>query len=98
MDTDTPGYRVMASAKGELIQLSEIGEYHKVNCEIERFYFSSHSRREGLLEIVKQVNPKSVVLVHGDHKSKDWLGYQILEKYGHIKLHSAEPGKQIIIN
>jgi cleavage and polyadenylation specificity factor subunit 3 len=97
MDPDTPGYRVINSVKGESIQLSEFGEHIKVNCEVERFYFPSHSKREELLEIVKRVNPFNVILIHGEQNAKDWLGYNILNKFKHIRLHSAEIRKQINI-
>lgn len=96
MDESTPGYRLMNSQKGSKIKLTDFGEPKKVNCSVERFYFPSHSIREDLLKIVKSVNPRRVILVHGDNNSKDWLGHKILELYPHIKVASAETGKSFL--
>lgn len=98
MDSETPGFRIMNASKNEEIQLTELGECVKINCEIERFYFPSHSKREELIKIVKQVNPQTVILVHGDSEAKNWLGFQILKMYGHVKLYSAEESRQINLN
>lgn len=98
MDSETPGFRVMNAVKGDEIQLTELSELRKVNCKVERFYFPSHSKREELVKIVRMTNPKRVILIHGNHSSKDWLGYNILKEYDHIKLHSAETAKQISLN
>jgi Cft2 family RNA processing exonuclease len=89
MDDSTPGYRLMNSKTGAKIKLTEFSEPKKNNCSLERFFFPSHSIREDLLQIVKYVNPRKVVLVHGDLNAKDWLGQKILEFYPHIKVASA---------
>jgi len=39
MEHITPGFKVMNSKCGEIIQYSEFKPEQKVNCEIERFYF-----------------------------------------------------------
>ena len=96
IDEDTPGYKILNSKKGYEIEFGEFGHPQEVKCSIERFYFPSHSKREDLVGIVKQVNPKRVILVHGEHDSKDWVGYNILREYSHIKLNSAENLKSLI--
>lgn len=98
MDKETPGYAVINAHTGDEIKIAEYGEYQKVRCAIDRFYFTAHSRREELLKIVTHTNPRQVILVHGEPASKDWIGFNILEKYPHIKVYSAEPNKQIIVS
>lgn len=97
MDKDTPGYKVMSSKQGDEIQLTDFSPVQKVNCNIDRFYFPSHAKREELLSIVKQTKPKRVILVHGEHKGKDWLGYNILKNFSEVRVHSAELEKEIIL-
>lgn len=96
MDESTPGFRLMNSQKGDKIKLTDFSEPKKVNCSVERFYFPSHSIREDLIRVVKSVNPRKVILVHGEINSKDWLGHKILELYPHIKVASAETGKSFL--
>jgi len=98
MDEDTPGFKVMTAKKNDEIQLGEFGLPQIVKCSIERFYFPSHSKREDLIDIVKSVNPKRVILVHGEHDSKNWVGFNILHEYPHIKLHSAENYNTLILD
>lgn len=95
VDVDSPGFRLLNKKQGESVQLTETSEPTTVQCQIERFYFASHSQREELLYMVDKLRPKRVILLHGDFESKSWLGNQILSKYGHIKMHSSEVGSWI---
>ncbi len=97
MDPETPGYRVRHSHKGGLIQLTNAQEPQNVSCDIEQFRFSAHSNRNQLLSIVQQLNPSTVILVHGEHESIDWMGYSIMKMFPHIKVRAAEIGKQITL-
>lgn len=94
MDKETPGYKISNAKKGESISLDGTVPI-EIKCEIERFYFPTHSRREELLTIVKKLNPKRIILVHGEPKAHNWLGENILKMYPHIKLHSSEVLKSI---
>ena len=95
MDPATPGYKLANSVKGDKIQLSDDQEPREIKCSIHKFRFSSHAKREELLEIVRRLNPDRVILVHGDGDSINWVGYNILKKYPHIKVRKAENGKEI---
>jgi len=95
MDQETPGYRIATSNKGDLIQLTDAHEPQNVSCDIDRFRFSAHSNRDGILSIVDTLRPSTVILVHGEHDSIDWMGYSIIKRFPHIKLHAAEIGKQL---
>lgn len=98
MDSETPVFKVLKANRGDEIQLTEFRTPQKVNCIVERFYFPSHSKREELLKIVELTKAKRVIIIHGEHESQNWLGYNILSKFKQVKLHSAEVGKQINLN
>jgi Cft2 family RNA processing exonuclease len=97
MEENTPGYKFANSKKGDKIKLNEFDE-EEVKCTIEQFRFSSHSKREELLTIVKKLKPVRVVLVHGDPVGIDWIGASILKEFRNIKVFRAEPGKEINTN
>lgn len=97
MDIDSIGYKVCWSKKGEKIKLTETETEQVVKCEIENFRFSSHSRREELIKIVEKLNPETVILVHGETESINWIGRNIKLKFPHIKLFVGEMGKSIQI-
>lgn len=97
MDAGAPGYVVANSNKGDKIKLTEFSETREIKCNVERFYFPSHSRREDLVKMVKKTNPGKVILIHGESNSKNWLGSKILEDLSHIKVYSASTGRTILI-
>jgi|YelNatPaOPRAMG01_1025707.scaffolds.fasta_scaffold00415_27 Cft2 family RNA processing exonuclease len=95
MEKTTPGFKFASATQGSII---EIGIYsEQVKCKIKNFRFSAHSRREDLLEIVKRLKPKNVILVHGDKLAINWMSSSLLKEFEDIKLHVAEIGKQIIL-
>lgn len=95
MDTETPGYVIANSERGDLIQLSDYDEKTKVNCVIKNFKFSAHARREDLLNIVDTLKPDNVVLIHGEDEAVDWIGAAILKKHKKIKVHTSNRGKEL---
>jgi cleavage and polyadenylation specificity factor subunit 3 len=105
MEESTPGYKIINAAAGEKIKLSDFGQEEVVKCSVEQFRFSSHSKREDLLEIVNKVAPANVILVHGDPPAIDWIGSAILKKKAlyaksnvsdlPVKVYRAETGREI---
>jgi Cft2 family RNA processing exonuclease len=95
MDPSTPGYIIANAKKGDRVQLSDRNKKLDVKCEIENFRFSAHSNREELLKIVNNLQPETVILVHGDHESIDWMGASILKRWKDKKVHAARIGRQL---
>lgn len=95
MDTNTPGYVITNSERGDKIQLTDFDELAEVKCEIKNFKFSAHARREDLLKIVDKLKPDNVILTHGDEEAIDWIGASILKKNKNIKVYTAIAGKEI---
>ena len=95
MDPSTPGYKISSSGKGEKISLIGGDQEIAIKCDIRSFNFPSHSRREEILSVIENLKPGRVIMVHGDPKAKDWLGYNILDKSPKIKVHNASLGKSI---
>ena len=96
MEENTPGFKFANSKRGDKIQLNGVDE-EEVKCTIEQFRFSSHSRREELLAIVKKLKPAKVILVHGDPVGINWIGASILKEFHNVKVFRAEPGMEIIL-
>ena len=97
MEETTPGYKFANSLKGNKIQITGNDKPSEVKCSIKNFRFSSHSKREEFLEIVKKLKPGNVILVHGDSSAIDWVGASILKNHKGIKVFKAEKGKKITI-
>jgi cleavage and polyadenylation specificity factor subunit 3 len=95
MDPDSPGYKIASSQKGDKVQLNDNLKPIDVKCSINKYRFSAHAKREELLDVVRIMNPSRVILIHGDNDGINWVGYNILNKYPHIKVHNTEVGKMI---
>ena len=80
-DPRTPGYAVSHAERGTRIRFGSMKRDVPVRCRIERFRFSAHARREELLEIVMRLQPKQVVLTHGDEKAITAFTELILEHF-----------------
>jgi cleavage and polyadenylation specificity factor subunit 3 len=97
MEEKTPGFKLATSVKGDRIKLQDYSEPEAIKCDIRRFRFPSHTLREELVEIVKRLNPVKVILVHGDPDAIKWVGAKIIKECKHIKVYSAEPGKELSV-
>ena len=72
----SPGDRLqLAAAEGagtEVILDADAGP-QPVYAEVERFRFSGHANRRDLIQLVEQMKPRTVVLVHGETAAKKWM-------------------------
>jgi len=91
-DPDTPGGRLKAAKQGETFILSpSAGEVTK-RCESEEFDLTAHANRNELLDFVAQVEPRSVLLTHGEDGSRNWFEEQIRLRHPKIKVVQPSPG------
>ena len=98
MDEQTPGFKIAGALTGEKIKLTDFSEEQIVNCRIENFRFSAHSKREDLIEIVRNLKPENVILVHGDLPAIDWVGAEILKNFKQTKVFAAKLGNEILLS
>ncbi len=96
VDKETPGFIFANAVEGRKVSIAD--NEIEVKCTVEKFHFSAHSKREGLLEIAERTNPGTLILIHGEHDAVDWVGASILRKNKAINVYRAETGKEIILN
>jgi len=94
-DPDTPGGRLRASRPGETFIFSaDAGEVTR-HCELEQFDLTAHANREDLLNFVGQVEPRAVLLGHGEEESRHWFEEQIRARHPRVKIIQPQPGKGV---
>jgi Cft2 family RNA processing exonuclease len=91
-DPDTPGGRLRAAKPGESFLFSADGGEVVRNCEVDEFDLTAHANREDLLDFVGQVEPRAVLLGHGEEDSRRWFEDQIRARYPRIKIIQPQPG------
>jgi Cft2 family RNA processing exonuclease len=94
-DPDTPGGKLRAAKQGESFVFSpSAGELRRV-CEVDDFDLTAHANRDDLLQFVGQVEPRTVLLGHGDDESRGWFAEQIKARYPRIKVLQPAPGEPV---
>ena len=94
-DPETPGGRLKAAKHGEKFLFSATAGEVTRKCEIVDFDLTAHANREDLIDFVGEVNPRTVILAHGDEPSRKWMEQQIHSRHPKIKVVHPLPGKPI---
>ena len=94
-DPATPGGRLKAARPGETFLFSAgAGEVTR-RCEVQDFDLTAHANRDELLDFVGQVNPRTVLLGHGEEDSRRWFEEQIRARHPKIKVIQPVVGKPV---
>jgi len=94
-DPDTPGGRLRAAKPGEQFLFSPSAGTVTRRCHLEDFDLTAHANRQDLLDFVGQVEPRAVLLTHGEDDSRNWFEQQIHLRYPKIKVSQPKPGETV---
>ena len=72
-DPASPAGVLRAAEPGALVSLDEDEPAQALRCQLEQFQFSAHAPRQSLLDYIKKIAPRKVVLVHGDPPAVEWM-------------------------
>ncbi len=94
-DPDTPAGRLRAAKQGETFLFSAGGGEVTRKCEVDEFDLTAHANREDLMNFVGQVDPRTILLGHGDQDSREWFEDQIRTRHPKIQIIQPGPGKVV---
>lgn len=94
-DPETPGGRLRAAQPGEKFFFSRGGGDLTRHCEVLEFDMTGHALREELLDFVGVVDPRAVVLGHGDDDARAWFAEQIAARHPKVKVLDPGPGETV---
>jgi Cft2 family RNA processing exonuclease len=92
-DPDTPGGRLKVSEPGTPFRFSPSAGECVRRCELADFDLTAHANREELLDLVGQVNPRTVMLGHGSDESRAWFAEAIHQRHPRIRILQPGPGE-----
>lgn len=96
---DTPAARLMDAAEQDTdVVLHEDQGPQPVRCDVRRFLFSGHSHRRQLLQLVERLDPKTVLLVHGEPEARQWMAEHIRTRHPEMDLHLPAFGEPISLD
>jgi len=96
-DPATPGFRVRHAKKGEQIRLNGNEPPVSLQCQVESFDFSAHSTRESICEYLVKVQPKKVLLVHGDEPAMNWFRQTLPTMLPESEIMAPEPRQEVVL-
>ena len=83
-DPDTPGGKLLTCAHDDTFLFEKLNYVARVRAKIEQFDFSGHADREELLAFAKTLNPRAVVLTHGDASARNWFAQELENVVGKV--------------
>ena len=94
-DPESPGGILKAAQPGEMVSLDPDEPAQPLRCNVEQFQFSAHASRESIVEYVKKLAPKKIVLVHGDAPAVEWTRAQLSVAMPESEVTVPPPGVEI---
>src|SRR5262249_39725977 len=68
-DEESPGRQLLALAEAETREVSIGGKTLEVKCGVEKYALSAHADCNEIAGLIEAINPREVVLVHGEGQS-----------------------------
>ncbi|MDR2720924.1 MAG: MBL fold metallo-hydrolase [Puniceicoccales bacterium] len=93
-DPDTPGGELLSREKHTVFNFKALRFSSKIEAHIKRFDLSGHADREDLLECVLGLNPRTIILTHGEEESRNWFCDSIIDQRPKMVILDPEPGVQ----
>uniref|UniRef100_A0A6B2KZ25 Integrator complex subunit 11 n=1 Tax=Arcella intermedia TaxID=1963864 RepID=A0A6B2KZ25_9EUKA len=97
-----PGFCVMGTVGSKVLSGQKMIDVDKntkiqVRCKIESLSFSAHADSKGILQLIKQTEPRNVMLVHGEKGKMQILKANIVKDTG-IPVYDPANGEIVNIN
>ena len=67
----------------------------ELNCEVSQFDFSGHAPRHDLVAYARELNPRKILLVHGDGPALDWMAATLSMALPDCEIVIPLPGEKI---
>jgi Cft2 family RNA processing exonuclease len=72
-DEESPGRQLLALAEAETREVTVAGRTLEVKCGVEKYALSAHADCNEISGLIEAINPREVVLVHGEGQSRESL-------------------------
>ena len=96
-DPESPAGKLRAAKEGDLVQLDEDHPPVERRAQVEVFDFSAHSQRDDILAYIRRVQPKKVLLVHGDVGAVQWFKETLAQLEPQMEVIIPPPGEAVEI-
>ena len=94
-DPESPAGVLRSAQPNDLVSLDENEPAQHLRCQLDQFQFSAHASRESILDYIKKVAPKKLVLVHGDVPAIEWMRASAAAALPECEIIIPPPGVEI---
>ncbi|HRR08468.1 MAG TPA: MBL fold metallo-hydrolase [Rhodothermales bacterium] len=99
---DCPGAVLLEAAQNRTTEKVALDPLHQpegmtIACTVERFRFSGHSNRRELLQVVEKLQPRKVLLVHGEDEARIWMADNIRYFYPDTEVILPTQGVPVLV-
>jgi Cft2 family RNA processing exonuclease len=91
-DPETPGGELIGMSPGGEFKFKSLDHTSTLRAKVERFHLSGHADREELLDFAKALEPKDIVLTHGDPPARAWMKETLAAAMPGTRVHDPAPG------
>jgi Cft2 family RNA processing exonuclease len=96
-DPDTPGGQLQNTNPGEPFSFNELNYTTPLRAFVERFDLSGHADRDQLVDFAQHMDPRAVILTHGEAEARDWFIDTLTESMPSSQIIDPVPGKRFSI-
>lgn len=96
-DPDSPAGQLRTSSEGGEVVIDPRRHPVKRRCRVDQFTLSAHATRDRLLEYAKKLQPKKILLVHGDPPAVNWFASELPRVCPKSEVVVPPPGRTIEI-
>ncbi len=90
-DPDTAGGQLLAADGEDRFYFDVLDYSAPKRASIDRFDLSGHADRHELIEYAESVEPRSIVLTHGDNDARAWFETELAERMQQTAILNPEP-------
>lgn len=94
-DPDSPGGHLQRTPRGEPVKLHHAHAAVPRHCDVQSFDFSGHAPRESIVEYIRKVRPRKLLLVHGDEPAIAWTIAAVNAAVPETEVIVPQPGETI---
>jgi Cft2 family RNA processing exonuclease len=94
-DPHSPSGHVRASSEGDEVVLDSRRPPVKRRCRVDQFTLSAHATRDGLLDYARKLQPRKILLVHGDPLAVSWFARELARACPQTEVVVPPPGQAV---
>ena len=92
---DTPAGALRAAAQGTPFTFSPNAGQLVRHCHMDSFDLTAHANREELVDFAVGMDPRTVILGHGEPEARDWIETELRERLPRLNILQPAPGETL---